>query len=474
MGNTIDISGVRILSVDDNIFDNKMLAVLLNDTGAVIDAVFTADELFTKLENEKYDIILMDQMMPNCDSNSVPAKLRQDHINENTAVIAVAANDTELSHHDYISEGYAACLAKPVERNKLISVIGSCMGKNAAEEKPPHILVVDDNRLNLVLVKKILADSYRVSTALSGAEAFKILEDDIADMILLDLHMPEMDGFEFLRIMNENSALCDIPVICLTADDDRESELTCFELGVMDFISKPFIAEIMHRRIDRILNLKGLQQNLKKEVEKQTLQIKEHSLRFERLTVQTMLTLASAIDAKDKYTNGHSVRVAEYAKMIAEKLALPKQVQNDIYYIGLLHDIGKIGIPDEIINKTSRLTDEEYAVIKTHSEIGSEILKQMSEMPAISLGARWHHERYDGRGYPDGLKGEEIPALARIIGVADAYDAMTSNRSYRNGLSQEVVRNEILKGAGTQFDPKFAEIMLQIIDEDTDYLLREH
>ena len=138
-----------------------------------------------------------------------------------------------------------------------------------------------------------------------------------------------------------------------------------------------------------------------------------------------------------------------------------------------MHDIGKIGIPNEIINKTGKLTDEEYEIIKTHPSIGGDILSNISEIPNIAIGARWHHERYDGKGYPDGLKGKNIPELARIIGVADAYDAMTSKRSYRDVLSQEIVRLEIKKGKGTQFDPVFAEIMLEMIDEDKNYDMHE-
>ena len=139
----------------------------------------------------------------------------------------------------------------------------------------------------------------------------------------------------------------------------------------------------------------------------------------------------------------------------------------------MLHDIGKIGVQEEIINKTSKLTDAEYDIIKTHPIIGADILNTISEMPEIAIGARWHHERYDGKGYPDKLKGDNIPEIARIIAVADAYDAMASNRSYRKALPQEVVREEIEKGKGTQFDPQIADFMLELMDEDKDYQMRE-
>ena len=158
---------------------------------------------------------------------------------------------------------------------------------------------------------------------------------------------------------------------------------------------------------------------------------------------------------------------------IARRVGLPQKMQEDIYMMGLLHDVGKIGVPDAIINKPSHLTDDEYNVVKKHPVMGARILKNIKDFPGLVTGARWHHERYDGKGYPDGIDGENIPLEARIIAIADAYDAMSSRRSYRDVLSQEVVRSEIEKGRGTQFDPKLTEIVLAMIDEDEDYELRE-
>lgn len=209
-----------------------------------------------------------------------------------------------------------------------------------------------------------------------------------------------------------------------------------------------------------------LRKNMKNEIKEKTAQI-------ERLSFQSISAMANSIDAKDKYTNGHSSRVAKYSKIIAEKVGMSEEMQDSIFYIALLHDVGKIGIPDTIINKPDKLSDQEYEVVKKHPVIGYDILKEIEELPGIAIGARSHHERYDGNGYPDGLKGEEIPEIARIIAVADAYDAMTSNRSYRKLLEQKVVREEIVKGKGTQFDPKFAEVMLEIIDDDKEYQYHE-
>ena len=192
----------------------------------------------------------------------------------------------------------------------------------------------------------------------------------------------------------------------------------------------------------------------------------------EEMGIQLVTTLVNAVDAKDPYTNGHSNRVAMYAKEIAKRDGKSERYQNRLFYMAIVHDIGKIGIPDQILQKPGRLSDEEFSVIKTHPLQGFEILSDAAQIPWIVIGARWHHERYDGKGYPDGLAGEQIPEEARIITVADAYDAMTSDRAYRSRMDQKKVRSIIEEGKGTQFDPHFADIMIQMIDDDKEYNLK--
>ena len=201
--------------------------------------------------------------------------------------------------------------------------------------------------------------------------------------------------------------------------------------------------------------------------------LKKENENSKRLFAQTAEALASAIDAKDKYTKGHSSRVAEYSRKIAESVGKSSQECDEIYYAALLHDVGKIGISRSILQKPGKLSNEEYQVIKEHPDIGAQILSSISESPYLSIGARSHHERYDGKGYPQGLKGNDIPEIARIIAVADAYDAMTSSRSYRETIPQQVVREEFVKGLGTQFDPVFGKIMIHLIDLDEEYQMKE-
>ncbi|MBR1470717.1 MAG: diguanylate cyclase [Lachnospiraceae bacterium] len=193
------------------------------------------------------------------------------------------------------------------------------------------------------------------------------------------------------------------------------------------------------------------------------LTVKNEQMRL--MTMQTIMTIANTIDAKDEYTRGHSRRVAEYAVAIAKEMGYSEKKQEDVRFIGLLHDIGKIGVPDSVLNKPSKLTEEEYQLMKDHTVIGGEILKDITMIEDLDVGAKYHHERYDGGGYPEGRKGGEIPEIARIIGVADAYDAMTSNRVYRRHLDPERVMAELKRGNGKQFDPTACEAMIRLIEE---------
>lgn len=184
------------------------------------------------------------------------------------------------------------------------------------------------------------------------------------------------------------------------------------------------------------------------------------------LSMKMLETLAGTLDAKDKYTNGHSMRVAFYSTRLAEELGWDKERISVLRYEALLHDIGKIGVPDAILNKPSRLSEMEFGLIKSHTIVGADILKNMIAVPEATKVARYHHERYDGKGYPDGLQGTEIPFNARIVGIADAYDAMSSDRIYRKALSQDIIRNELINGRGTQFDPELLDKFVEMLDSD--------
>ncbi len=368
---------------------------------------------------------------------------------------------------DNIVDGWRTEKGASISISHEYEVVGES-ASNGQDDFSGNVVLVDDDVTNLNMAGRILSKAGLHVTALrSGNALLKYVEDNLPDLILLDIKMPEMDGFDTLsRLQSMERVISEVPVMFLTSDDSNNTESKGLSLGAMDYIVKPFVPDVLLLRVKHILELVKLQKSLSYEVERKT---REN----QNLFIHVVKSLADAIDAKDTYTNGHSDRVAEYSREIARRAGYSAKAQEDIYIIGLLHDVGKIGIPDTVINKPDRLTDEEFKIIKTHPVMGAKILKNIKEMPKLAVGARWHHERFGGGGYPDGLKGTDIPEEARIIAVADAYDAMTSRRSYREPLEQEQVKRELINGKGTQFDPRFADIMLSMIEEDTHYKMRE-
>lgn len=319
------------------------------------------------------------------------------------------------------------------------------------------ILAVDDSVINLKSIKRLLSDKYKVIAVSSASDAMSYLENAIPDLILLDILMPETDGFQMMQNLKDDQRYRNIPVVFLTADNDKEKELQGFRMGAVDFILKPFEPDIVLSRIDKTIELENLRHHLEAEVRIKTKEI-------ENITLQSVMAVANTVDSKDKYAKGHSVNVAKIAEEIARKLGWTGEDITNLYYICLLHDIGKIGIPDSLFNKQAVFTKEERDLIRRHTDLGAEILDNIS-IEHAALGARYHHEWFDGNGYNKGLKGNEIPIEARIIAVADAYDSMANDRSYRKRLSDQKIREELNKGMGTQFDPKIVKIMLQMLEE---------
>ena len=335
--------------------------------------------------------------------------------------------------------------------------------------KTKRVIVVDDDVLNLQVAGKIMSSGGIHVTALKSADAlFDYLgkESEIPDLILLDVKMPGMGGFEAIKKLHSlESAAAKIPVIFLTADESEGAEHEGLSLGAMDFIRKPFVPDVLLLRVNHIIELVTLQNQLNYEVEQKSRENKS-------LLMQVVSALSAVIDTNAATNRGHSRRVAEYSRLIAKRAGYSEQRIDELYMIALLHDVGKIGVSDSILLKPGRLTPEEYEAVKEHSKLGADILKNIENDPKFEKCAMCHHERYDGKGYPAGLKGEEIPEEARLIAVADAYDAMSCERSFRARMSQDEIKEEFRNNMGTQFDPKFAEIMLGLIEEDKDYMLR--
>lgn len=314
------------------------------------------------------------------------------------------------------------------------------------------ILVVDDEEHNLQLVKRTLRRKYNILTATNGFEALSVIEkhgNELA-VIISDQRMPQMTGTEFFSQIVDQYP--NIIKMLLTGYSDLEAMIDGVnKCQLFQYISKPFDPD------ELLLIVKNGIEAYELSINKQSLL---HDLR--ELFFTTIKSISSALDAKDTYTHGHSYRVTLFSLILAQQLNLSEKMQEDIEIAGLLHDIGKIGVPENILCKPGKLTDDEYDKIKTHPAQSQKILNGIDKLKHVTFWLSSHHERWDGKGYPLAIKGKEIPLPARMLAIADTYDAMTSNRSYRKGLPHEIAVEEIKRCAGSQFDPDIVEVYLQV------------
>jgi putative two-component system response regulator len=330
--------------------------------------------------------------------------------------------------------------------------------------EPLRALVVDDEpRLRQVLVRLMSRDGFECVDAANGAEAITQLERTPVSIVMSDLRMPVMDGTELLREVRARWP--DTAVVMITAVADVEVAVNCLAQGAMDYLTKPFHLEEVRARVRQALDKRRLLLENRTYQEGLEQRVAEQGRRLEQLFLASMQSLADALEVKDPYTRGHSVRVSMYSVAIANALGLDADVVRQIELGGHLHDIGKIGVRESVLNKPGPLTEEEYAHIMTHPVVGWRLLEPLlRDMPLALHVVRSHHERFDGRGVPDRLEGESIPLVARIAAVADSFDAMTSDRPYRHGLTLEAARAELVRCAGTQYDPGVVDAFCSAVD----------
>ncbi len=326
--------------------------------------------------------------------------------------------------------------------------------------KREGILIVDDEEvIRKLLHQRLSSEGYQCQEASSADQALDELRSNPMELVILDIKMPGKSGTELLPELKVRYP--DTAVIMATAITDTSTATQCMKEGAYDYITKPFNLDEVVLSVDRALEKRRLelenrdyQQHLEQKIEEQAKKIRASFL-------NAITALAYALEAKDIYTSGHSQRVTEISVAIARELGMPQESIDKIRLAGLVHDIGKIGIKESVLNKPASLTDEEFEHIKSHCEAGERILTPIVEDEEILKAVRHHHERYDGMGYPDGLRGEQIPLGARILAVADTFDAMTSERPYRAAMSDEAACAEIERCKGTQFDPEVADAFLR-------------
>lgn len=326
------------------------------------------------------------------------------------------------------------------------------------------LLVIDDNPEVLKLMQVLLADEFDLDPVLSAKEGLKRLKDKSHDLVLCDVMMPDMDGHAFCKRMRDDIALKHTPIILVTARSGPEMLVEGMKSGADDYISKPFNSEELRSRIRSLLRMRRAEAELSQANRNLKMRTGDLVKRQRSLFLSTVKSLVSALDAKDNYTRHHSARVTEFTLRIAKKMGFSSRELEDLELASILHDVGKIAVPEIILNKDGKLTDEEFGYIKEHPARGEDILKPVIELNEVSRIVRSHHERYDGKGYPDGLNGQSIPLGARIMAVADTYDAITSDRPYRKGKSHNFAVKEIVKCSGSQFDPEVLEHFIEICE----------
>jgi putative two-component system response regulator len=323
----------------------------------------------------------------------------------------------------------------------------------SAQPQPRCLIVDDEPRLRQVMMHLMRSDGFDCVEASNGIEALAQLEAQPVTLVLSDLRMPKMDGFELLQEIRKRYP--DVAVVMITAVADVEIAVNCLAIGASDYVVKPYQLQDVRARVAQALEKRALILENRAYKEGLEARVAEQARRLEALFLVSVQSLAETLELKDPYTRGHSVRVSRYSCVIARQLGVEGEMLREIELGGQVHDIGKIGVRESVLNKPDRLTPEEYEHIMTHPMLGWRILAPLlGETPRALNIVRSHHERYDGRGVPDGLAGEEIPIEARICAAADALDAMTSDRPYRaTEMSLEMAVDEIRRCSGAQFDP---------------------
>jgi putative two-component system response regulator len=345
----------------------------------------------------------------------------------------------------------------------------------------PKILIVDDEPLNLKVLAGLLANDYRVVVAKNGVQAIeRALADPPPDLILLDIMMPEMDGYEVCERLHQDPNHKGIPIIFVTAMGEVKDEMRGFELGAVDYITKPISPPILAARVKTHLELKNARQELENQNHILEQKVKERTLQLQRTQDATILSLASLAETRDPETGAHIRRTQHYLRALARHVKdhprfgpLTEADIDLLYKSAPLHDIGKVGVPDSVLLKPGKLTDEEFSEMQKHTNYGRDALTHGGESLGVEshfLGsakeiAYTHHEKWNGRGYPEGLEGEEIPVSGRLMAIADVYDALISERCYKKAFSHEKAVSIITEGKGSHFDPDLVDAFLEIAHE---------
>lgn len=441
----------KILIVEDSRSLRNILKLQLQSINAQITEAANGKAGLKKAQAEEFDLILSDVDMPEMNGLEMCRALKEDMKTRSIPVILLSSMEKEADIDKGFEVGADAYIVKSTADKYLLHTIDEVLYRSIFN-RDRTILVVDDSKTILKLVENGLAKAgFQVITALNGKNALELLNHMKPDLIISDLDMPVMTGFEFRTHIAENPKLARIPFIVMSANSDRASMRNMVEKGAAAYLVKPFNMEQLVILTEKMLSTQF--QLLLKD--------RQRLVSERKAMLGSITSLAHALEARDPYTRGHSENVSRFVVSIAEVL---KTSHEDIQILKIgagLHDIGKIGIPDSLLLKNGHLTKTEIKIFEQHPVIGSNILQPVPSLKRVIPIVLYHHERFDGTGYPSKLKGAEIPIWARITAVADTYDALTTDRPYRKGFPKEVAMQIISEVRGTQLCPECVDALLE-------------
>jgi len=458
----VALSSSHILIVDDSSVVRRLLAKQLRDLGAQVTQAHDGINGLDLAQKNRFDLIITDVDMPRMDGFGLCENLKKTLETRKIPVVILSSMESERDIEKGFHVGAAAYISKTDASTQLRGVIEKVL-QTSTFHREQVILVVDDSAPIRGIVKKALEEAgFQVLKADNGKSALKLMEDQKPDLILSDIEMPVMNGVDLCKTIRHNKKFAMIPFVAMSSKNDRAIMRRMLQWGATAYLTKPFHLEQLVITIERLLSDHFL------------LLLKEK----ERLDIERKMMLASitslieALEARDPYTRGHSESVAEILVGMADIMGADSLEIEMLKTAGRLHDLGKIGVPDSILLKPGRLTDEEYAIIKQHPVAGATIFSPIKTLDSIIPIILHHHERFDGKGYPDGMKGSQIPLWARVTAVADTYHALTSDRPYRKGMAHEKALQIIEDARGTQLCPDCINAFLSWISMGKEEILK--
>lgn len=448
----------RILVVDDSSAMRSALVRTLRSLNPVLDQAENGEVGLEKACRNTYDLIITDVDMPLMDGFTLCSALKSNPQINGIPVIILSSHDKDSDIERGFEVGASAYVSKTNAQQQLPHVVESLLQK-ASLLKKRLVLVVDDSKIIVSIIKKGLEkEGFNVLTADNGKVALEIFKEHTPDLIISDLNMPVMDGLTLCRTLRINPSFSSIPFVAMSSESDRFRMRQLLQSGAATYIVKPFNVDQLIIMVEKLLS-DHFQLILK---ERERLETERHAM------LGSISSLVQALEARDQYTRGHSEAVSEIAIELAKKMSVGQDELEDIAIAARLHDVGKIGVRDDVLLKPGKLTDAEFAMIKRHPVVGAKILKPIQSLEKAIPIVMSHHERFDGKGYPEGLIGENIPFWARVTAVADTYHALTSDRPYRNGLPQGKALQIISDARETQLCPDCVDLFLSWVPKVED------